>query len=248
MQIVDSSYGGASGLEHQSSHVDVLAPSYVGQRVPAVALRARDLPFVEREAAAAGGHVAIQLLSFAADALALGVRRNHRLLRRSGRGARRRHRREGLLRADGGKDQRGDERDARVARGRVAEHVGASRRRHGVHLLSEGLARRPDARHHDPRRERQHAFARRRDARPVRVDVQARSRLHADGMVERGVARRRAESRSRSFNARYIDGREPFPWDSILPARRAPRATGARSAARRARRSRTRTVSGRQRR
>lgn len=30
MQIVDSSYGGASGLEHQSSHVDVLAPSYVG--------------------------------------------------------------------------------------------------------------------------------------------------------------------------------------------------------------------------
>jgi predicted metalloprotease with PDZ domain len=30
MQIVDSSYGGASGLEHQNSHVDILAPSYVG--------------------------------------------------------------------------------------------------------------------------------------------------------------------------------------------------------------------------
>lgn len=30
MQIVDSTYGGASGLEHQSSHVDVLAPSYLG--------------------------------------------------------------------------------------------------------------------------------------------------------------------------------------------------------------------------
>jgi predicted metalloprotease with PDZ domain len=30
MEIVDSAYGGASGLEHQSSHVDVLAPSYVG--------------------------------------------------------------------------------------------------------------------------------------------------------------------------------------------------------------------------
>lgn len=29
MQIVDSSFAGASGLEHQSSHVDVLAPSYV---------------------------------------------------------------------------------------------------------------------------------------------------------------------------------------------------------------------------
>ncbi|MGE5100609.1 MAG: PDZ domain-containing protein [Deltaproteobacteria bacterium] len=30
MEIVDSSYTGASGLEHQNSHVDVLAPSYVG--------------------------------------------------------------------------------------------------------------------------------------------------------------------------------------------------------------------------
>ena len=30
MAIVDSTYGGASGLEHQSSHVDVLAPSYMG--------------------------------------------------------------------------------------------------------------------------------------------------------------------------------------------------------------------------
>ncbi len=30
MQIVDSTYGGASGLEHQSSHVDVVAPAYVG--------------------------------------------------------------------------------------------------------------------------------------------------------------------------------------------------------------------------
>jgi predicted metalloprotease with PDZ domain len=30
MQIVDTAYGGASGLEHQSSHVDVLAPGFVG--------------------------------------------------------------------------------------------------------------------------------------------------------------------------------------------------------------------------
>ncbi len=30
MEIVDSTYGGASGLEHQSSHVDVLASAYVG--------------------------------------------------------------------------------------------------------------------------------------------------------------------------------------------------------------------------
>lgn len=30
MEIVDSSFGGASGLEHRRSDVDVLAPSYVG--------------------------------------------------------------------------------------------------------------------------------------------------------------------------------------------------------------------------
>jgi predicted metalloprotease with PDZ domain len=30
MQIVDSTFGGASGLEHQNSHVDVFAPTYVG--------------------------------------------------------------------------------------------------------------------------------------------------------------------------------------------------------------------------
>jgi predicted metalloprotease with PDZ domain len=30
MEIVDSTYGGASGLEHQSSHVDILASAYVG--------------------------------------------------------------------------------------------------------------------------------------------------------------------------------------------------------------------------
>ena len=30
MQIVDSTFGGASGLEHQNSHVDILSPQYVG--------------------------------------------------------------------------------------------------------------------------------------------------------------------------------------------------------------------------
>jgi len=30
MEVVDSSFAGASGLEHQNSHLDVLAPSYVG--------------------------------------------------------------------------------------------------------------------------------------------------------------------------------------------------------------------------
>lgn len=30
MQIIDSTFGGASGLEHQNSHVDILSPSFVG--------------------------------------------------------------------------------------------------------------------------------------------------------------------------------------------------------------------------
>lgn len=30
MEIVDSTFGGASGLEHQNSHVDILSPAYVG--------------------------------------------------------------------------------------------------------------------------------------------------------------------------------------------------------------------------
>ena len=30
MQIMDSTFGGASGLEHQNSHVDVVAPAYIG--------------------------------------------------------------------------------------------------------------------------------------------------------------------------------------------------------------------------
>jgi predicted metalloprotease with PDZ domain len=30
MQIVDSTFGGASGLEHQNSHVDILSPAYLG--------------------------------------------------------------------------------------------------------------------------------------------------------------------------------------------------------------------------
>ena len=99
MQIVDSSYRrrerlGASELARRRAGAVLRR-----QRIPAVALRARDLSFVEREAPAAGGDVAIPILSSAADAVALGVRGHHRLLRRSRRGARRRRRREGFLRA-----------------------------------------------------------------------------------------------------------------------------------------------------
>ena len=52
MQIADSSYQGASGLEHQNSHVDVITPAGARQPVPRRSLRARDHPRLEREAAA----------------------------------------------------------------------------------------------------------------------------------------------------------------------------------------------------
>ena len=75
MQIVDSTYGGASGLEHQSSHVDVLAPSYVGSEFQP-SLYAHEIFHswnVKRLRPA--GDVAISILSSAADAVALGVAR-----------------------------------------------------------------------------------------------------------------------------------------------------------------------------
>ena len=180
MQIVDSTYPGASGLEHSaSSHVDVLSTVVRRQRVPAVALRARDLPRVEREAAASRGDVAVPLRSSAADAVALGERRDHRLLRRSRRGARRRRRSGGLLRAHGRR------RSARVEGTPpfALEDASVNTWVHPLdgtelHLLSQGFAGRPAARHHDPRRQRQRALARRRDARAVPVDVQAGPWLH----------------------------------------------------------------------
>ncbi len=227
MQIVDSTYGGASGLEHQSSHVDILAPSYVGERVPAVALRARDLSLVEREAAASGRHVAIPLFASAADAVALGLRGNHRLLRRPRRGARRRRRREGVLCADGRRRSTRSTNAAPVS----LEDASLNTWMHPVDgteyiYYPEGVARRTAARHHDSRRERQRAFARRRDARPLPVGLQARARLHGGGLVDRGQRGRRTASRSPRSTREYIDGRDAVSVGQHSAAGRPSRAPG----------------------
>ena len=55
MEIVDSTTNALSGLEHANSHVNIMAPGAIGGKLPAVAVRARDLPCVEREAVAPGG-------------------------------------------------------------------------------------------------------------------------------------------------------------------------------------------------
>jgi predicted metalloprotease with PDZ domain len=88
MQIADTAFGGIVGLEHQNSHV------------------ARDLSRVEREAASAGGHVAVSVRARAADAVAVDERGGHRLLRRSRARAKRRERLERLLRNDRRKNWR----------------------------------------------------------------------------------------------------------------------------------------------
>jgi predicted metalloprotease with PDZ domain len=89
MQIVDSAYGGASGLEHQNSHVDIFAPCVRGQRIPAVALRARDLSLVERQASPAVGDVAISVFSSAANARGSGSRKDSPTTTPTSRGSRR---------------------------------------------------------------------------------------------------------------------------------------------------------------
>ena len=64
----------------------------------------------------------------------------------------------------------------------------------------------------------------------ARPSIRARTNADADSRRRTGGTRcapRRTESRSRRSTRRYIDGREPFPWDSILPTRRTPRAPGA---------------------
>ena len=100
MQIVDSSFGGASGLEHQSSHVDVLAPSYVGSEFQP-SLYAHEIFHSWNVKRLRPSEMwPYQYSHPQPTPLALGVRGHHRLLRRSRRGARRRGERPRLLRAD----------------------------------------------------------------------------------------------------------------------------------------------------
>ena len=65
MMIFDSAYGGGSALEHTNSHVGIYTPAFIGNPDPRVDHRPRDLPRLERQAAAARGHGAVPLRSAA---------------------------------------------------------------------------------------------------------------------------------------------------------------------------------------
>ena len=179
MQIADSSYQGFSGLEHASSHVDIVAPQFIGSDFqPSLyaheifhswnvkRLRPADLvPYrYDRPQPTTWLWVSEGITDYYADLAEV---------------------RGGVVDAAGfyaltvGEDRRDRDDGSLRARGCVAQHVDPSEGRHGVQLLSEGIARRPAARHHHPRRERQQALARHGDARAVRDDVQEGPRLHA---------------------------------------------------------------------
>ena len=155
MQIVDSTFGGAQRAGALRTRTSTSLAACRRQRLPAVALRARDLPRVEREAAAAGGYVPYRydtpqptpwlwvsegITDYYAD-LSLGARRHHRPDR--------------VLRADGGQDRRGDRAPARRARGRVAQHVDPAGRRHRYIYYPKGSLAGFMLDIHDPRRQRQ---------------------------------------------------------------------------------------------
>ena len=218
MQIADSTYGGASGLEHQNSHVDILAPAYVGSEFqPSLyaheifhawnvkRLRPADMwPYrYVRPQPTPWLWVSEGITDYYAD---LAER------------ARRRRRRERVLRADRRKDGRG----RRRARPSSLEDASLNAWIHPVDgteyiYYPEGFARGPSARHHDPRRERQRAFARRRDARPL--PDRTTSRAAASRRLTGGPRSARAAGGKSfaAFSAKYIDGRAPFPIDSVLP-------------------------------
>ena len=153
-----------------------------------------------------------------AHRLALGERGHHRLLRRPRAGARRHRRLDAVPRRSPA---------ARSPRWPTApptalEDASLSTWIHPtdgseyLYYPKGSLAGLP-ARHPDPRRERQPALARRRDARALPRDLQGGPRLHRRGVVGRGHRRRRAGKSFADFAARYVDGREPYPWAQVLP-------------------------------
>ena len=119
-----------------------LQPGIHREPAPRLDHRPRDLPRLEREAAPARRHVAVRVRRAAGDALALGERGNHRLLRRPGAGARRRDRFGGVPRAHRREDGSGGRGAAHRAGGRLALHLDQPDRRDPVPVLSQGVARR----------------------------------------------------------------------------------------------------------
>ena len=161
LQIADSSYGGYSGLEHSSSHVDIVSPAFIGSDFqPSLyaheifhawnvkRLRPAELvPYeYDRPQPTPWLWVSEGITDYYADLAEV---------------------RGGVIDAARA--------STRSPTGKIGEIESTMpfaledasvntwihpQRRHGVQLLSQGLAGRPAARHHDPRRERQSRVAR----------------------------------------------------------------------------------------
>ena len=186
MQIADSSYQGASGLEHQNSHVDVITPLALGNPFldglyaheifhawNVKRLRPADLyPYrYDRSQPTTWLWVSEGITDYYADLVLVRAQ----LVEPSN-----------FFATTTGKiDERGRD-GAGGPRGRLAFHLDPPHRRHRVPVLRQGVAGGPDARHPHPRRERQPAVARRRHAQPLPERVQEGPRIHRRGVVGGG--------------------------------------------------------------
>ena len=217
MQIVDSAYAGASGLEHQNSHVDVLAPSYVGSEFQP-SLYAHEIFHSWNVKRLRPAEMWPYRYSRPQPTPWLWVSRgDHRLLRRSRRSARRRRGREGFYALTAEKI------NEVMTRAPVAlEDASLNTWVHPVDgteyiyypkgslagLMLDIMIR--DA--SDNKKSLDDVMRG-----LYQSDVQAAAK---DSRRPTGGTRCRAAANGKSFaefTRRYIDGREPFPWDSILP-------------------------------
>ena len=188
--VFDSTSGGGSALEHQSSHLGIYTPLLVESILfPSITahemihawnvkrLRPADMvPYkYSQPQPTTWLWVSEGITDYYSDVV----------LSRSGV-----DRHDGIPHPHAGQDRGDERRAAGRARGRVALDVDPSDRRHRIHLLPERIARRIAARHPDPRCERQQEGARRCVPRAVSVCVQAEvDGLHRRAMVGRGEPR-----------------------------------------------------------
>ena len=177
----------------------------------------RDLPRLEREAAAAGRHVALPLRPAPGDDLALGERGDHRLLRRSRAGARRRRRLGGFLGLTGQKMERDRGGAADRAGGRVALHLdrpddGSQYLYYPKGSLAGFLL---DILIRDASDNRRSLDDVMREL--YRADLQEGTRLHRHGLVVRRSAGRRAAARSPSStrSTSTVASRSPGPTSCL---------------------------------
>ena len=155
--VFTSEQAGGSALEHANSHLGIYSPQFVGTPLLASItaheifhawnvkrLRPADMwPYhYDRPQETTWLWVSEGITDYYAD-LAHGARRRGRF--------------DGVPQSHAGQDDRGGGGAADGAGRRLALHLDRSHRRQPVPLLPEGIARRADARHHDPGRERQPA-------------------------------------------------------------------------------------------